>query len=556
MGALSFFKQSSLWRDYAFAGFSGMLLWFSWPNALWPGFSSLPGWLALIALVPYFSLWRKTGWRGNFVYGWVVGFIYFLGIIYWLRLINKDTNVDNTIGWIFFAACGGIYFGLFGASARLLRDRLQLPHWLVLPIVWTAWEYVRGQILTGGWPWGSLGHSQYANPLLRQVAAVAGVGGVSFMLVWINYFVLLGIDRLNNSVRHREPDFSSMYFSKKRIQAALFRKPLHLILGAVIILVWSGLLGMLVIETVRFVRVKPQALTIAMVQGNINTDQRWDASYKDKVMTKMESLHAQAAQGKPDLIIWAESCFPSFLEYTPEKKWEDRLRALIRQHQIPTVLTSNEYQKTYLLEGPKYHHYNSAFLLGPQGEVLGRYRKIKLVPGGEYIPWEWMKSFMQAVVREPIPVDFEPGTEYTVFQWESSKFSTLICYEDQYEVLATRMARKGADFFISLSNDGWAGKSAMSTQRVAMSVFLAIENRAYFVKAGMTGPSMLIDPWGRLGKPIPLFEPGINPVVIYPRTFLTSYACFGHLFSFACFILMSAFFLAAFLPVRVRGKVA
>lgn len=83
----------------------------AWPNSWITSFAAWPSLLAWIAFVPYIVIWRQVGWRGAFVHAWVVGFIYFLGTLSWITLINRDTNLDNSITWLIFAFCGAIYFG-------------------------------------------------------------------------------------------------------------------------------------------------------------------------------------------------------------------------------------------------------------------------------------------------------------------------------------------------------------------------------------------------------------------------------------------------------------
>lgn len=514
----------------------------SFPNGLWPRLGQAPGWLAWVALVPFLLAWRDANWPRCFALGWLLGFVYFYTMISWLPLINRDTNVDNAIGRIIFAFLGGLYFGLFSFSAKAVTDRLQWPSAVVVPLAWVAWEYVRGQIIIGGWPWGSLGHTQYGTPLVRQVAAVAGVSGVSYWVMAANAVLASGWSR-----NWAEPLRCSVKDA--------FRRPG---LAAMVLLLaagWLYLLARCTVEARAFARQPAPPLHLALLQGNLNTDQRWDQAYKENVFARMEPLHRQAAATHPDLVIWAESCFPGILEYEPEKAWEDRLRSLIREAGVPTLLTSNEYQPTHLLEGPRFHHYNSAFLLGAQGETLGRYRKIRLVPGGEYIPWEWMKRFLKSVVREPIPVDFESGEEYEPLQLGGPngtwRFSPLICYEDQFEELGYQLAKNGARFFCSMSNDAWAGHSAMSSQRTAMAVFLAIEHRAYMPRASMTGPTTVIDPWGKISSALPFFTSGMKTATIHPADFTTFFSRYGNLIPFIITIVFGFLMIISCLPRRL-----
>lgn len=538
-----------IWQGFLLAAISGILMVFSWPNGFVSGFSAWAGWLAFVSLTPYIIVWQRSGWRGAFIYAWVMGFIYFMGMLSWIRLIDKDTNVGNAIAWIFFSFCGAVYFGLFGATARAVKNRLGWPEALILSLSWTAWEYLRGHILMGGWPWGSLGHTQYANWLMRQIAGVAGVGGISFLIVFLNVClakVIRGTWKIN---------FFLSFCSWGEALRGKFRKhPVWGIVAGSMLLLWLclGVIG--VVEMIGFSRIpKKDRLDLALVQANINTVQVWDDDYKIKAFDRMRPLHLAAAARKPDLIVWAESCFPGILEYEQEYEWNQELRSLIKEGGIPTVLTSNEYVYEKSSEGPAEetrHHYNSVFLLGEQGETLGRYRKIRLVPFGEYIPWPILDRFLDAVVEEPLPIDFEPGSEYKPLLLGPHCFSPLVCYENLFEELGSQMARQGADFFLAMSNDGWSGMSAMSFQHTAMAVFLAVEHRAYIAIANMTGPTCVIDPWGNMSEHLKYFTKGIKFERIYPVEFKTFFTRHGNLIPFLFLLLFFTLFLSLFFPRR------
>ena len=66
-----------------------------------------------------------------------------------------------------------------------------------------------------------------------------------------------------------------------------------------------------------------------------------------------------------------------------------------------------------------------------------------------------------------------------------------------------------------------------------MSVFLAVEHRAYIAKADMTGPTVVIDPWGRIGDASPFFVPAVKQETIYPAKFKTFFTRFGNVLPFA-----------------------
>jgi apolipoprotein N-acyltransferase len=540
--------QAHPWFFWLFSPLSGFLLMLSWPNVWVASFSFWPGLLAWISLVPFIYIWRRTGWRGAFVHAWVLGFVYFTGILSWITLINRDTNVSNFFTWMIFAFCGACYMALFGATTRFVSQRLKWLDTLVLPLGWVAWEYLRGHVLFGGWPWGSLGHTQYANPLVRQIAATAGVGGISFILVWFNVLVAHALERVVAAGGRFREAWRINWFWQPGVWKTLWRQsPVQGSLVAALSMLWAVLVVWCVVEAITFAGAPQKHFRVALIQGNTDTTQSWDRAYKTRLLERMERLHLQAVASQPALVIWAESCFPGILGYPDEREWEDRLRHLIKTGGVPTLLTSNEYVEEKNAAGDEtYHHYNSSFLLGAGGEILGRYRKIKLVPFGEYIPWEILKRFLHAVVREPIPVDFEPGREYASLVFGDLHLSPLICYEDHFEELGFQLARRGARFFAGMANDRWAGTSAMSYQHTAMSTFLAIEHRVYLAKANMTGPTCMIDPWGNISRPLPYFQEGMQVVdVAYTPQYRTFFTQFGNVVVFSFLLLFAALLAAA-----------
>ena len=142
--------------------------------------------------------------------------------------------------------------------------------------------------------------------------------------------------------------------------------------------------------------------------------------------------------------------------------------------------------------------YNSAFLVGPEATVLGRYDKIHLVPFGEYIPLRRLLFFLDKLVQGI--GDFRSGEAYTVMAIPQGRFAVLICFEVIFPDLVRHFVRHGAQFLVNITNDAWFGYSPASYQHLSMVVFRAVENRLPIVRAANTGISAVIDPTGRLSQ--------------------------------------------------------
>jgi len=146
--------------------------------------------------------------------------------------------------------------------------------------------------------------------------------------------------------------------------------------------------------------------------------------------------------------------------------------------------------------GQQRDYFNSAYLVGPRSEVLGRYDKAHLVPYGEYTPFKEFLPFLGKIVEHV--GDFRPGEKGRTIEWKGRKLGIQICYEIIFPELSRAQVRSGAELLITITNDAWYGKTAGPYQHFSMAVFRAVENRRVLARAANTGISGFIDPAGRL----------------------------------------------------------
>ncbi|MCX5714358.1 MAG: apolipoprotein N-acyltransferase [Candidatus Omnitrophica bacterium] len=233
----------------------------------------------------------------------------------------------------------------------------------------------------------------------------------------------------------------------------------------------------------------PEPIKISVIQANIPQDLKWQESARDFIIRKYLGFNTVAASARPDLLIWPEAALPVVLEEEPEY-----YRLLINNvRQIKTPLLFGAVTQSKGL------YYNSACLVSGEGQFLERYDKIHLVPFGEYIPLKKALPFLETIV--PIG-DITPGRQYSIFEVPNSKvpnkFSVLICFEDLFPELSREFVRRGASFLANITNDAWYKKTSAAAQHFQASVFRAVENRVYLVRAANTGISGFIAPSGRI----------------------------------------------------------
>jgi apolipoprotein N-acyltransferase len=137
-------------------------------------------------------------------------------------------------------------------------------------------------------------------------------------------------------------------------------------------------------------------------------------------------------------------------------------------------------------------HYNSVFLVGPDGNLYGKYDKAHLVPFGEYVPFKKWLPFLGKMVESV--GDFHSGKKGQTIQWGKHVIGSQICYEIIFPNLARAMTQNKAELLINVTNDAWYGRSSAPYQHFSMAKFRAVENRRSLIRAANTGISGFIDP--------------------------------------------------------------
>lgn len=480
------------------------------------GFSPLDlypiAWIALVPLLA--SLWDKHIKRA-FLYGMTTGLVYFTGTVYWVfnsvNVYGKIPFVPSAIIVIALCFYLAIYVGVFSIIFNRLIKASQLPALIITPVFWVTLEFLRSYALTG-FPWSSLGYSQYKFLPMIQVADITGVYGISFLVAAVNGAV-----------------FDLIYLSKRQSRMPLFPFwPTIAGLIALSIIIVSCLsygLWRLGVET------KGSSVRVSVIQGNIEQDKKWDSNFQRAAIDAYKRLTLNAVNDSPNLIVWPETSVPFIFGY--DKVLSSEITEF--QQQIGTYLLFGSTQVKDV-KGGKYLLSNSAVLLSPDGTVASIYDKIHLVPYGEYVPLRWLFPFIDKLVTAV--GDFIPGKEYTVMETPYGSLGTPVCYEIIFPGLIRKFTFSGADIIVTVTNDAWFGRSSAPSQHFSMAVFRAVENRVPIARAANTGISGFIDAKGRIKNKSALFVEAVLTENLEVGSFKKSfYSKYGDLFSFLCIII-------------------
>jgi apolipoprotein N-acyltransferase len=494
------------------------LLALSFPKFGHPAFA----WVALTPLIVAVVLVpaaQRTARRG-FVLGLLTGAVYFAGTLYWLVETMTTFGGLATPVAVFAAALLVAYLSLFPAVFALILSRLSssigsAATMACVPPVWIASELGR-QYVWDGFPWALLGYSQVSVLPIAQLASVTGVYGLSGLL----------------AATSAAAAFAMMHSGRRRWGTVAL---------TVAAVTACGLWGRDRIQD-GTLAATGQSVRVAVVQGNIAQEDKWNPRLRDTIVSRYLDLTRQAIDQGATLIIWPESSLPVYFEEEPGRA--GAIRRLAREHGATLLIGSDQVERARPetpVESPDNRFYNAAFLVQPDGSTGAVYRKMHLVPFGEYVPIQQLLFFVGPIVEAVS--NFTPGDTPVLLPVGRHKISTAICYEVIYGNLMRAFVAEGSELLTTITNDAWYGRSSAAYQHWDQASMRSIENGRYLARAANTGVSGFVDPYGRVLQKSSLFEQAvlIEDVRYLQRT--TIYARFGDLIAW----LSLAFTVAALL---------
>ena len=518
-------------------------------------------WLCWIALTPLIAaIWfseagSRHRWLRNLLLGYVAGLTFFWTAFSWLTTVTIP-------GWFVLAFYMAIYFAIWAWFCGLLQPRerrresrstkwdrmlaqarsgaapsqspwVKSTNNLLLAFLvagaWVTQEWFRGWVFSG-FGWNGLGVALHGNWPLIQIAEFTGVAGLSFMVAFANVVAVTTVRRLvlEVSTRTVRPHFD-----------------LTLTLVTIVGVLTFGL---------RATQVSPptKPLRVAAVQSNVPQNQKFDPQFTRKIFDQFRRLSEIALRSTPppDLLIWPESSMPG--PVLGDRESYQFVMDLAASAETDILLGTIDEENGDV--------YNAALLVSDGGEQVQVYRKLHLVPFGEYVPGRHSVPLLARIVGEQVPGDFKAGKNHTVFELTNRdvKVAPLICFEDTVGELTRRFVlpsetNPGANLLADITNDGWFLHSAASHQHLANAIFRCVETRRPMIRAANTGVTCFVNEFGRVTQKLQddtgsTFTEGVltGEVKIPTENDLTFYTRHGELFAKLCAVLSAIATLAAF----------
>jgi apolipoprotein N-acyltransferase len=485
-------------------------------------------WLCWIALTPLIvAVWfsgrnSSRRWLRNLVLGYVAGVVFFtatfswfgsLGVLYenfWLRGLSLLLSVYLGLNFAFWSW----FIGLIAPSEFLSSWRNLLTAFLAA-VAWVAHEWIRGWLFSG-FGWNGLGVALHGNWLLIQIAEFSGVVGLSFVIAFANVIAVTTPLRLFREAQRRQvkPHFDFT-------------------------LTLAGIVGLLAFGFYSAQNRPPaKGLRVAAVQADIPQHEKFDSQFSAQIFERFARLSkiALRSSSPPDLLVWPESCMPDPVR-DPNTESSEFVSRFAESSKTDLLLGT--------LDEEEGDVYNAALLVSKGDEPMQIYRKVHLVPFGEYIPLRHSFPLFAAVASKWVPGDFVAGSDHIVFRLTNSDIhvAPLICFEDTIGDLVRQFVLKGANLLVDVTNDAWFLHSAGSHQHLANAIFRCVETRRPMVRAANTGVTCFVNEFGRVTQKLQddtgsTFTEGVltGEVKVPTEHELTFYTRHGELFAKLCAI--------------------
>ena len=465
--------------------------------------------VAIVTLAVLFRLWCKASPRHAAWLGLAFGFGFYSVGVSWIYIsVHEYGGAQPMLAAATVLSLAGllaIVIALIGFIQAKVKATNTYRLMALVPALWVLGEWIRSWLLSG-FPWLYVGYSQTDSWLVGW-APLTGVLGVSLTVA-----ILAGALAL-------------LSFNQ-------WRGWLVASLGAVAIL-GVGYFA----DRIDWTEEKFTPIRVAIVQGDVTVIEKWD---RQKALHLLNFfIKYSQAQQDADLVVWPEIALP----YADTRLEKIKVWQTLRQHPADFLVGTLEVQKTDQSE----QYFNSAYGV-TAAEDLQKYRKSRLVPFGEYMPFQqwlnWLHSFVELPASDLSPY----SASQQPLRLAGQTAGVSICYEDAFPSDIRKMLPQ-ATFLVNISEDAWFGERLAPYQRLQMSRMRAIETARPVIRAANKGISVAIDHRGQIIDQLTQAEGKLLRTAIVPTSGATPFVRFG----FAPTLVLCAVLIAVSLPGSRRA---
>lgn len=430
-----------------------------------------------------------SGIFASLVTGWSFGFGYFVAGLYWIGaafLVDAEQFAYLMPFAVIVLPAGLALFHAAGVAVAWLFWSQGAGRIFALAAALAGAEWLRGHLFTG-FPWNLFGYSLAGYVPLMQGAAYIGIYGLTFLALFI----------FASPAMMGTPGTSGR-FSRLALPALGL-----VLLAGLAANGWQrlpfGSEATPMLDGVRF----------RLVQPNVPQDEKWRIENRSRIFSDLVALSDRATSpgvsGIADVthVVWPETAPPFLIENTPEA-----LAAISAMLPDGTSLITGAIRRSETeAEGPALR--NSVIVFSDDAEIVEYYDKHRLVPFGEFLPFQGLLEKIGFEQLTRIKGGFLPGSGPRSFELPMlPAIVPLVCYEVIFAgELFTDDQRPG--LLLNLTNDAWFGVSLGPYQHLQQARLRAVEEGLPLIRVANTGISAIIDPFGRVLDSLALGATGV-----------------------------------------------
>ena len=415
-----------------------------------------------------------------FIYGWLFGFGYFASNLYWISIsLTFDENYRSLIPLTVILIPGflAIFYGLVSYFFIIFKPKKIVSSFLTFSLTFGILEFVRGSILTG-FPWNLIAYSFSKHLEFLSITSIIGTYG--FNLFCISLFT--------------SPAIFILKESKKDLVICIF-----FLISTIFFYIYGSS------YKAKFNKAEKEIYEykIRVISSNISLDRFYSNTNSVSVIKDLIKISNPKTDEKI-IFIWPEGILPNISQNQLTKfKW------LFNKHFNKNHLLILGINSQSIENGSK-KYFNSLSVYDDGLNLLNSYSKIKLVPFGEFLPFEGLLKSIGLNSLTNNYQSFSSGNQRNIITIKKKDFLLkilpLICYEIIYS--GKLFDNHDFDFIVNISEDGWFGKSIGPKQHFIHSIIRAIESGKYVLRSANNGITAIINPLGQIEQRVNFNQSG------------------------------------------------
>ncbi len=429
----------------------------------------------------------------NFLTGWFYGFGYFCSNLYWIsNSLKFDENFENLIIFsiIFIPFLLSLFYGLFSFLLKFLNLKMNLNSILIFSLILSIIEYLRGNIF-GGFPWNLIAFSMVNYTSSLQILNLIGTYSFNLIVITIYCLPIIIILKITNI------------------------KKIAIFFTIIIILVINFFYGnnrIIQIETAKKKEIFP---AIKLISPSFNIERFF---IEEPIINKFnELMEIGHPLNKDLLLIFPEGISDNFELNDLSNSFDKTSSQLTDKSKIILGISYDDGEKIF----------NSLALLNNKFVLENKYSKNKLVPFGEFLPFEKILSKFGLKKITYGYRSFSSSNERSIMNVGSISFLPLICYEIIFSG-ELNLDKNDYDFILNISEDGWFGNSIGPIQHFSHSIFRSIEEGKDVLRVANNGVSAHISLNGKVEKILDTTEKGSIEINSVSKVFPTYFSIYGN----------------------------